>query len=391
MSEVTIQDIFSRFYAGYLDNYTPSAVQAKTAAHILNCKTGAYGSNISTCSNCGHMEFHHNSCRDRCCPMCQAYLKEVWVDAQKESLLAAPYYHVVFTLPHELNPLMYNNQKELYNLLFRASTETVMDLAEDEKYLGARTGIISVIHTWGSGLSYHPHLHLIVLGGGLDSDKNWAAKNSGFFLPVRGMSAVFQGKFMSGLKSLAKESRLSYTGTAAKYRNRFEFKGLLDACYGKQWVPYCKEPFSGAGCVLEYLGRYTNRIAIGNGRIASMDENTVTYMAKDYKQGGKWKKATVSGVEFIRRYLMHVPPKRFVRVRHYGLLSARNKNTKIPLCRNLIGCQKYLSGLKGLDAAQILLKLYGFDIYKCPCCGGKKGEAVFRPENFKSEPQPVKT
>lgn len=391
MSEVTIQDIFHRFYGDYLDHYSPSAVQVKTAIHILNCKTGAYGSNISTCSECGHVEFHHNSCRDRCCPMCQAYLKEVWVDAQKESLLEAPYYHIVFTLPHELNPLLYNNQKELYHLLFQASTETVMDLTEDKKYLGAKPGIISVIHTWGSDLSYHPHLHMIVLGGGLDSEQNWIAKKEGFFLPVRVMSAVFRGKFMSGVKRLAKEKRLFYTGTAAKYRNRFALKSLLDVCYSKPWVPYCKKPFRGAACVLEYLGRYTNRIAMGNSRIVSVDETTVTYLAKDYKQAGKWKKITVSGVEFIRRYLMHVPPKRFVRVRHYGLLSARSKNTKIPLCRNLIGCQKYLSELKGLDAGEILLRLYGFDIHKCPCCRGKKKEGVFRATVYKLKSESVKT
>lgn len=371
MNGPTVQNIFWLYYSDYLDAYNPSTVQAKAANCIINCKTGAYGSNMSTCGGCGHTEYHHNSCRNRSCPMCQELPKEKWIDAQKEDVLDAPYYHVVFTLPHELNPLIYYNQKELYGLLYDAAADTLKELSMDKKYLSARPGFLSVMHTWGSDMSYHPHLHVIQLGGGLNSNGRWLAKDAGFFLPVKVISKVFRGKYMEGLKILKQGSKLLFHGEALKYRNSYEFQELLDTCYGKEWAPYCKEAFNGAASVIEYLGRYTHRIAVSNSRIISIDDGNVTYRAKDYRSGGRWIEITVTGVEFIRRFLMHVVPRRFVRIRYYGLLSSRCKKDKLALCRNLIGCRKYLSELKGLDTAGILKKLFGIDINVCPCCGSR--------------------
>ena len=212
---------------------------------------------------------------------------------------------------------------------------------------------------------------MIVLGGGLDPDNHWKDNGEDFFLPIRVISRLFRGKYLAELKQLWKGDKLEFHGTAEPYRNHYVFKELIDSCYSKEWIPYCKKPFDGAESVIRYLGKYTHRIAISNYRIKSMDDSSVTFTAKDYKNQGQWKEVTISGEEFIRRFLMHVPPKRFVRIRHYGLLSSRNKSSKITLCRNLLGCKKYLSRLKDLDAPAIIRLLYNKDVCKCSSCGGK--------------------
>ena len=306
----TIQDVFERFYPSYEKRNSPPAHHRKTAYHIMNCKTGAFGVNISVCEDCGCISIHNNSCRSRCCPMCQEFPKEKWIDAQKENVLDAPYYHVVFTVPEELNPIIYSNQKLLYDALYHAASSTLNELAKDSKYLGADIGYICILHTWGSAMNYHPHIHTIVLGGGLDKDSKWKDTGGKFFLPYGVIAKVFREK-------------------------------------------------------------YTHRIAISNHRIKSMTEATVTYAVKDYKNKGQWKEKTVPGEEFIRRFLMHVPPKRFVRIRHYGLLSCRNKSKKMTHCRNLLGCKKYISALKNRSATEMIKLLYNIDVCRCSSCGGK--------------------
>ena len=374
--KLTMQDVLRRFYPGYLEKYTPSAQQAKTANHILNCKTGAYGRNVSRCGQCGYVRIHNNSCRDRSCPMCQTLSNELWGDAQNEHALDIDYYHLVFTCPSELTPLVYCNQKELYGLFFHAAAETVLELSGDPAHLGGRPGFISILHTWGSNLSYHPHLHLLCTGGGLDAQWNWRQKGSGFFLPGKSMAALFKGKFLSGLKELHKTGKLGYEGEAQRYRNHYEFQELLDTCYEKKWVTDIRESFAGAQSVMHYLGRYTHRIAISNSRILRMDESAVTIKVKDYKNGGTWKELTLDGVEFVRRFLMHVPPKRFVRIRHYGILSNQNKRKLIPICRNLIGCREFLRRFKKDDKVQAIRILYKKDVTVCPCCGGSMSYEV---------------
>lgn len=378
MSKPTVQDIFLQFYPEYLDKYTPSATQAKVANCIINCKTSAYGTNVSICEDCGHLQIHYNSCRNRCCPMCQALPKEKWMDKRREDVLDAPYFHVVFTVPQELNPLIYSNQKLLYDALYQSVSATINELTLDTKHLGAKVGYICVLHTWGSEMNYHPHIHVILLGGGLTAKKQWRAKGDEFFLPIKVISKLFRGKYLSRLKELWEQSELCFYGTSKKYRNHYAFKELLDICYSKEWIPHCKKTFNGAQSVINYLGKYTHRIAISNHRIIRMDEHTVAFYVKDYKEEGKWKECTISGVEFIRRFLMHVPPRRFVRIRHYGLLCTRSKNKHLTLCRNLLGCKKYLSKLKDLDTPEILETLYGIKINVCKCCGGHLGKPQLR-------------
>jgi hypothetical protein len=297
---------------------------------------------------------------------------------------------VVFTLPDELNPLIYSNQKLLYELLFRSAAETMDELSADRKYLGAKTGYITVLHTWGSAMNYHPHLHCIVLGGGLDGSNQWKECRKNFFLPGPVIARVFRGKYMDGLKRLREDNRLEYHGMSEQYCNHYAFKELVNICYLKEWQPYSKETFGGAEAVIKYLGRYTHRIAISNHRITGMDtdKGMVTYRIKDYAGGEGWKEATVSGVEFIRRFLMHVPPKRFVRIRHYGILGNRQKTRKITLCRNLLGCQKYISALKGMNTAQILKTLFDIDICKCRECGSQRLSSI---KGRKLIPLPVET
>lgn len=337
----------------------------------MNCKTGQFGANIGVCEECGSIRIHYNSCRDRCCPMCQEFPKEKWVDARREDVLDAPYFHVVFTVPGELNPVIYSNQKALYNTLYHAVSATLKELTADPKYLGAEIGYICVLHTWGSAMNYHPHIHTIVLGGGLDSKNHWKERGRDFFIPTKVISRLFRGKYLAELKQLWDEGKLEFHGSAERYQNRYRFKELLDICYKKDWVCYCKKPFDGAESVIRYLGKYTHRIAISNTRIKKITEKEVTYTVKDYKENGKWKEKTVDGEEFLQRFLMHVLPKGFVRIRHYGLLSSRNKKEKLTLCRNLTGCKKYISRLKGMDAREMIRYLYKKDICKCRACGGK--------------------
>lgn len=370
MSNVTVQDIFYRFYPRYIEKYTPSTMQSKTATSIMNCKTGAYGVNIDVCEDCGCIQVHNNSCRNRCCPMCQALPKEKWMDLRREDVLDAPYFHVVFTVPDELGPLIYSNQKLLYDALYHAASETLDELSMDSKHLGAKIGYICILHTWGSEMNYHPHIHTIVLGGGLDGKNHWKDNGDSFFLPVQVISKKFRGKYMDELKNLWKNNKLEFHGSSEKYRNHYIFQELVNICYAKEWIPHCKKTFNGAQSVIKYLGKYTHRIAISNHRIVSMDEDTVTFSVKDYRNEGKWKTLTLPGIEFIRRFLMHVPPKRFVRIRHYGLLSSRNKGKTITLCRNLLGCQKYISVLRDMTGPEMLKHLWKVDVCLCKSCGG---------------------
>ena len=374
MNNPTVQDIFHQFYPRYLEHYSPSSQQSKVAHCIINCKTGAYGTNVSICEDCGQLEVHYNSCRNRCCPMCQALPKEKWIDKRREDVLDAPYFHVVFTVPQELNSIIYSNQQLLYDALYHSVSATINELTTDSKHLGAKVGYICVLHTWGSEMNYHPHIHVILLGGGLSVKNEWRDKGEDFFLPVKVLSKVFRGKYMDKLKSLYMDNKLEFHGSCEKYRNSYTFKELLNSCYEKDWVPHCKKTFNGAQSVINYLGKYTHRIAISNHRIIRMDEDTVTYYVKDYREQGKWKELTISGIEFVRRFLMRVPPRRFVRIRHYGLLCTRSKNKNLTLCRNLLGCKKYISILKDMEAPQIIETLYGIKISVCKCCGGHLGK-----------------
>ena len=370
MNDITVQDVFNRFYSDYSKKYTPSPDQLKVVNAIHNCRTGSLGLNASICENCGSVRIHNNSCRNRCCPNCQQIPKEKWIDARQEDVLDAPYFHVVFTVPEQLNPIIYSNQQIMYDLLFKCSAQTVEELSLDPKFLGARPGFISVLHTWGSEMNYHPHIHMILLGGGLDLSENWKLADRKFFIPVKVLSKVFRGKFLAGLKELRSDKSLKYCGSSERYINSYVFQGLIDECYSIEWNLYIKETFNGAGSVIKYLGKYTHRIAISNHRLISIDGNNVAYYVKDYRNKGKWKTFTITGTEFIRRFLMHVPPKRFVRIRHYGILSTRCKSAKMAKCRLLLKQEQRKAKLKGLPVPEILKLLWNIDICTCEKCGG---------------------
>lgn len=369
MSDVTVQDVFLRFYEDFHQLYLVSSQQDRAALCIMKCKTPEMGANVSVCPACHFRKIHYNSCRNRSCTMCQAMDVDKWIDIQQEDVLDVPYFHAVFTIPEELYALTYSNQKFLYNSMYHAVSLTLKELASDPKHLGARIGFIGVLHTWGSKMNYHPHIHTIILGGGLDGRNQWKDKGTTFFFPVKVLSSVFKKYYLRELKALREQELLEYHGSAEKFRNHYSFKELLDICYEKEWISYIKPAFHGAQSVIHYLGRYTHRIAISNRRIIEMDDRNVTYLVKDYKNKGHWTSITIPGTEFIRRFLMHVLPKGFVRLRHYGILSCRIKKAKMTLCRNLLGSRQYLSNLRGLNTEQIMMALYHIDICKCPECG----------------------
>ena len=363
-----IQDIFSRAYAGYVDSHTVSSGQDKVARAIISCKTPALGGNVGVCDDCGHTQTHYNSCRNRHCPCCQGVVKEKWIDRRKADVIDAPYFHIVFTVPEELNALIYANKKLLYNLLYKASAETLQELAGNKKYLGAEIGFMSLLHTWGSNISFHPHIHSIVLGGGLTPASDFKASSDEFIFPVRVVSKLFRGKFLAYLKQYYTAGKLAFSGRSDQYRSNHSFFKLLDTLYRKEWIPHIKETFKGAANVIEYLGRYTHRIAISNSRIISHTDTHVTFRAKSYKEGGKHKKMTITIDEFIRRFLMHILPKGFVKIRHYGLLSNSSKKKKLALCRRILKGKKFKPVLADKSAADIVKILFGIDITKCPNC-----------------------
>ena len=282
MGEYKIRRIFESSYADYCtQKHVPSDVQHKTAHAILNCKSGRLGVNLSQCTNCKHIEIHNNSCRNRNCPNCQAVLKEIWVDKRRAEVIDTPYFHVVFTLPHELNPLIYCNQKLLYGLLHRCCSETLLELSADKKRLGATPGIIQVLHTWNQEIGYHVHMHCIVSGGGLTYDKKIRRSKNKFFIPVGVLRDKFKGKYLSQLDSMYRKGQIVLSSSCEKLRNSYEWKAFKNNLYGKDWCPYIKETFHGFGNALEDLGRYTHKIAISNNRILSVTEKEVTFSARE--------------------------------------------------------------------------------------------------------------
>jgi len=280
-------------------------------------------------------------------------------------------------MPQELHSLIYQNQRLLYDLMYKVVAETIFELSRDKKYLGAQPGFFSILHTWGQDLHFHPHIHTVVLAGGLNNMNKWHRSGDKFFIPVKVLSKKFRGKYLYFLKQYYQEKQLAFYGDAKQYENPELFEHLLDQCYEKDWYSYAKEPFSGPLAVVKYLGRYTHRIAISNRRIVCMGQNTVTIAIKDYKEGNKKNTVTLTGVEFIRRFLMHILPKGFVKIRHYGILANRNKKTKLALCRKLTRSAERKPTFEGLTTIEIVSLLAGRDVTLCPACKqGKLKELV---------------
>ena len=344
---VEVQYIFRNSFAAYRQNHVLSPEQAKAAGAILSCRTAVLGAHVDTCGECGFEKIAYNSCRNRHCPKCQTFSKEQWIAKQNEYLLNTGYFHVVFTVPTELNTLMLRSQKVAYRLFFKAVSETLLQLCADKKYLGATPGITAVLHTWAQSLTYHPHIHCIVTGGGLTQNKTWRSSRKKFFIPVKVLSRKFRGKFLSYLKQ---------AGIA-----------FSPALYQKEWVVYCKPPFGNAQKVIDYLGRYTHRVAISNNRLVSLCDGFVTFKWLDYSDGNKQKAMKITAEEFIRRFLMHILPSGFRKIRHYGMLASRDKRVRISLCKKLTNTTFRI--VFPVAVLERLQKILGADFNICPCCG----------------------
>lgn len=369
---VEIQDIFKQHGDSYRKAHKLTLTHHKAMNSIERCRTSDLGSHIDECDECGYTRISYNSCRNRHCPKCQTLAKERWIEARRDDLLSVKYFHVVFTIPDSINPIAFQNQKIVYNILFQSASETLFELAADKNYLGAKLGFTSVLHTWGQNLMHHPHIHCIVPGGGLTSLNEWVNSKKKFFIPVKVLSRKFRGKFLFYLKQAYLEKKLEFYSTIKHMVNEREFQNLLSKCYETEWVVYCKKPFKDAEGVVAYLGRYTHRVAISNNRIVNLENGQVTFKWRDYRDKKKEKLMTVSAEEFIRRFLVHVLPDRFVKIRHYGILGSRNKSTKLKLCKKLTGTVFHAKKLEKLTAKEMMLKMTGRDITICPCCGSGK-------------------
>jgi ribosomal protein L32 len=384
-----IADVFNQYGQAYIDKHNLSQEEIKVINSISSCRTSKLGGHVDVCDSCGHLRISYNSCRNRHCPKCQGLLKEKWIEDRKKDLLPIQYYHIVFTIPNDLNDLALRNKNEIYSLLFKASAETLKELASDPKHLGANIGFISVLHTWGQNLMDHPHIHCIVTGGGLSlNSKKWVSSKKNFFIPVKVISSLFRGKFMYYLKHKYYNNKFVFPSKINSLQKESNFQKLVDILYDKNWVVFSKPSFKNPKFVIEYLGRYTNKVAISNNRIIKMKNGKVTFKYKDYSDNNKTKFMTLDAFEFIRRFLLHVLPKRFVRIRYYGLLSNRFRKENLKLSRFLLNV--FTNNIDKPPAKEswqeILFRLTGKDLSICPECG--KGKMIRKNELNYIRPSP---
>ena len=350
----------------------------KVLTAILRCRTPMLGAHVDECSRCGHQAISYNSCRNRHCPKCQANARDRWLQARSRELLPTRYAHVVFTLPHQLAPLTLRNKREIYNLLFRSSAETLLAVARDPQHLGAEIGFFSVLHTWNQQLLHHPHIHCVVPAGGVAFDHSrWVTAQHGFFLPVKALSRVFRGKFVAGLRKLHAQGKLGLHGTLASLAAPEAFAAMIRTLYRADWVVYCKPPFGGAEHALRYLGCYTHRVAISNHRLVSLADGRVTFRWRDSAHKNKKRRMSLPIEEFLRRFLLHTLPPGFVRIRHFGIFAHRRRRDLLPLCRQLLAAAP-LPDAPSRQAAG--------PAWTCPHCGGPmmvverltRGQALMR-------------
>ena len=353
MSNFTIQDIFQKYGEDYIEKHNLSKEQWKVFNAIRNCGTKNLGYHICTCEECGEEYFGYNSCRNRHCPMCQGYARAKWIQKESSYLLDSKYFHIITTVPYELNEIFLYNSKICYNILFKATSESILELSEDSKWLGAKVGITSILHTWGQTMEFHPHIHSIVTGGGLKNNK-WISCDKDYLFKVQVLGSLFRGKFLYYLKH-------EFDKLNTKFNDLKSFNKFLEPLYNKTWITYIEPPKGKAENVIEYVGRYSFRVAISNERIKNVEDDKVTFEYKDYKDNSKIKEMTISCEEFIRRFLLHVLPDNFTKIKHYGLLSNRNKKNNIKFCRLLISRM-----LTNEFVSTISRKLHKF---KCEKCG----------------------
>lgn len=365
-----LADIFRLYGDEYQQQFHVSYEQRSVIRDIVQCRTAMLGGHADVCNSCGVLQISYNSCRNRHCPKCGALAKAEWLEKQKAHLLPTHYFHVVFTIDHLFNPLTRVNQKQVYNLLFASAAKTLK--AFGQQYLGGEVGFTTILHTWGQTLSEHPHLHCIVPGGALSNDgKRWQSTSPDFLVPIVALSAQFRDAFCAGMKKLFNEGTLLFAGQSAYLSDTVAFEQLIAESQAKKWQVYAKPPFGDASQMVDYLGRYVNRIAISNGRILAIENGFVRFSYRDYKADGERKEMRLPAMEFIRRFLQHTLPKRFVRVRHYGLLASRYRKKKLARCRALLGVYHETVTLPATKE-QILTAMLGHDPTSCPFCAEGK-------------------
>jgi hypothetical protein len=370
----------------FLDRYRSSFdfQQLKAFRAIQRCRTAALGGHRDACPSCGYQAISYNSCRNRHCPKCQAQARERWLAARERELLDTSYFHVVFTVPHELNVFALENPRLFYDLLFTASTQTLLAIASDPKHLGAQIGVIAILHTWGQNLLLHPHIHCVIPAGGLSPDhRRWVRPRYPFFLPVKVLSRVFRGKFLAGLKRLHRCNKLQCAGPAAILADPQQFAKLLRRLHRHDWVVYAKPAFGGPMQVLRYLGRYTHRVAISNHRLLTFDQERVSFRWKDYARGGKQGQMTLTAIEFLRRFFLHVLPKGFVRIRHSGFLANRFRASRLALSRQLLASSSATDERTGTCDVRSEKAC----LWHCPRCGA----SMIVIQRFTAEEFPVCT
>ena len=371
MFKYTIQDVFIKYGDEYTEKHKLSKQEWKVFNAIRNCGTKNLGYHICKCETCGEEYFGYNSCRNRHCPMCQSYKREKWINNESCYLLDCPYFHIITTVPHELNEIFKYNETVCYNILFKATSESILTLALDPKWLGAKVGITSILHTWGQTMEYHPHIHSIVTGGGLKNNK-WVICNKEYLFKIQVLSSLFKGKFLSMLKN----TELKFPKHLEHLKNYENFNNFLRPLYNKDWITYIEPPKGKPENVIEYVGRYSFRVAISNDRIKNIENGLVTFEYKDYKDNSKIKEITITAEEFIRRFIMHVLPNNFTKIKHYGLLSNRNKKSNIKLCIFLIS--KILTNEFINKTSR---KLHEF---KCEKCGSTNFSYSFKYDFYRS-------
>ena len=361
--------MLARHGAAYRGAHRLAPVQYRALNAIQACRTEALGGHVARCDRCGRLRYSYHSCRNRHCPKCQTLAKERWLAARQAELLPVPYFHVVFTLPHELNPLAQGNPRTIYRLLFDSAAATLIEFGENPRWLGGEIGITMVLHTWGQTLTQHLHVHCLVSGGALAPKGRWIHPRRGFLFPVKALSQVFRGKFIAGLKRAFDSGALALAGSTAALAEARNRALLLSALHAQPWVVYAKRPFAGPEQVLAYLGRYTHRIALTNSRLVGFDEHSVRFRYKDYAAANRRKVMALAPQEFIRRYLLHVLPKGFMRIRHYGLLGNRTKQRKLARARTALNAPQYAAAPAAPETIEAFWQRIAHrDIHQCPHC-----------------------
>jgi Putative transposase/Transposase zinc-binding domain len=366
-----VAEVFRRYGDGYRQQHggSLSTAQRRVMAAIVRCRTAALGGHVEQCDACGHQRIAYNSRRNRHCPKCQSLARARWLEERRSELLPTPYFHVVFTLPEDIAAIAYHNKAVVYDILFRTAAETLRTITADPKHLSAEIGFFAVLHTWGQALLHHPHLHCVVAGGGLSADRTrWIACRPNFFLPVRVLARLFRRLFLEAVEKAFDAGKLMFSGTLQALRDRGTFLRQLAPARKAEWVVYAKPPFAGPEQVLAYVARYTHRIAISNNRLIAIEGGTVRLRWRDYRNGNQHRIMALAADEFIRRFLLHVLPKGFQRIRYYGFLGNRYRSERLARCRQLLAVPQPLACEQSADYRDHYEKITGSSLIECPAC-----------------------